>query len=244
LRAVTADQLTALGALRPHQPIHIHVAEQTKEVDDCIAGSGARPIEWLLDHAGVDPSWCLVHATHVTSGELSAIAATDAVVGLCPVTEANLGDGIFPAGAFQAAGGRFGIGSDSNVLIDMTDELRLLEYGQRLTDRGRNRLAGGSGRSTADSLFNTAVLGGSQALGAGSGIEVGRSADFVSLNSEHPSLYGKAPAQILDAFVFAAGRSAIDSVWRAGTKVVQAGLHRDRQRIIERYKRVYTSLTA
>src|SRR3546814_4237499 len=137
-----------LAPLAEGRPVHIHIAEQMKEVEDCLAWSGARPVEWLLDHAAVDARWCLVHATHITAGETAAMAQSGAVAGLCPITEANLGDGLFPAEAFVAAGGRYGVGSDSNVRIDAAGELRLLEYGQRLARRGRNLLAPGQGRPT------------------------------------------------------------------------------------------------
>jgi formiminoglutamate deiminase len=141
LRAVTPGELEELTAMRPDRPVHIHIAEQEKEVADCLAWSGARPVDWLLDHVAVDERWCLVHATHTTPGELQRIAASGAVVGLCPVTEANLGDGIFNAPEFLAAGGHFGVGSDSNVSICAADELRMLEYSQRLAFRRRNVIA-------------------------------------------------------------------------------------------------------
>lgn len=244
LRAVTSEELRQLEAIAGNRPIHIHIAEQEREVDECVAWSGARPVEWLLGNAPVDRRWCLVHATHVASGELEAIAKSDAVVGLCPVTEANLGDGIFPARAFQDAGGRFGIGSDSNVLIDMTEELRLLEYGQRLQGRGRSRLARGAGTSTGADLFDAALSGGAQALGATAGIAAGQSADLISIDVDHPSIAGKPIELVLDALIFAAGQRAIDCVWRAGTRVVSGGMHRDRQSVVARYKRAYSSLTA
>ena len=140
LRAVTPDELAAVAALADDGPIHIHVAEQMKEVEDCLAWSGARPVEWLLANAEVDRRWCLIHATHMTEAETDRMARSGAVAGLCPITEANLGDGTFPARRFLDAGGRFGIGSDSNVLIGVADELRQLEYSQRLAHRERNVL--------------------------------------------------------------------------------------------------------
>ena len=140
LRAATPEELRAVTALAGDGPIHIHVAEQMKEVEDCLAWSGARPVEWLLANAAVDRRWCLIHATHMTDAETDGIARSGAVAGLCPITEANLGDGIFAAGRFLDAGGRFGIGTDSNVLIGVADELRQLEYSQRLAHRARNVL--------------------------------------------------------------------------------------------------------
>jgi len=244
LRAVTEQELRTLAALRPNAPIHIHIAEQVREVEDCLAWCGTRPVAWLLDHVDVGDRWCLVHATHMTDAETVAVARRQAVAGLCPITEANLGDGLFPARLFRDEGGRFGIGSDSNVLIDMTEELRLLEYGQRLLRRQRNCLADRAGASTGESLYAAAVKGGGQALGCAGGIVPGRPADLVSLDGDHPSLDGKAAERLLDGLIFAAGRSAVDCVWRAGHKVVQGGVHRDRKRIVERYKRAYASLIA
>lgn len=235
LRAVTPEELTALSALRPGTPLHIHIAEQVREVEDCVAWSGQRPVEWLLDHQPVDDRWCLVHATHVAPAEVTGIASSGAVVGLCPITEANLGDGIFPARAFLDAGGRFGVGSDSNVLIDMAEELRLLEYGQRLTQRGRNMLAD-SGASTGASLFAASVAGGAQALGVAGGIAVGVSADLVSLDPAHVSMIGRTRDGWIDALVFAGGRAAIDRVWRHGVCVVAGGRHEAREAIEARYR--------
>jgi formiminoglutamate deiminase len=176
LRAVTREELAAVLALAPDGPVHIHIAEQLREVEDCLAWSGRRPLEWLFEHAEVDARWCLVHATHATAAELQAIAHRRAVVGLCPMTEASLGDGVFPAVAFSDFDGRFGIGSDSNVRLDASEELRLLEYSQRLTHRARNVLAGGPGVSTGRSLFDAALGGGTQALHApqaAAGLRVG-----------------------------------------------------------------------
>src|SRR5581483_1168493 len=170
LRAVTPDELEGVVKIAQGEVIHIHIAEQTKEVQDCLAWSGQRPIEWLLEHQAVDERWCLVHATHATDAEVAGMAASRAVVGLCPITEANLGDGIFPAPPFVAQGGRFGVGSDSNVLLDGAEELRTLEYSQRLAQRARNVLARAEGQSTGRSLFEAALLGGWQALGARAGV--------------------------------------------------------------------------
>ena len=244
LRAVTADELRGLEALAPQGPIHIHVAEQLKEVEDCLAACGARPVEWLLANMQVDRRWCLVHATHMDAEETAAVARSSAVDGLCPITEANLGDGLFPAVAYLAAGGRFGVGSDSNVLIDLAEELRLLEYGQRLTHRGRNALAGGPGGSTGEALFAAAVDGGAQALGVESGIAVGRSADLVSLDGDHPSLAGRTGGAILDSWLFAARRGAIDGVWRRGRKLVERGGHVAGEAIRARYRRTMAQLLA
>jgi formimidoylglutamate deiminase len=242
LRAVTPDQLTALLPLTGG-PVHIHIAEQVKEVDDCLAWSGARPVEWLLDHALVDGRWCLVHATHMTAAETRALAASGAVAGLCPITEANLGDGLFPAAAFLAAGGSYGIGSDSNVLIDASEELRLLEYGQRLAGRARNVMAPAGG-STGAALYKAALVGGAQALGGMAAIEIGAPADFVTLDADHPALIARSGDALLDGLIFSAGRGAIDTVWRRGRKLVERGRHIHREWIAEDYRRTLAAILA
>jgi formiminoglutamate deiminase len=244
LRAVSPAQLRELATLAIGRPAHIHIAEQVKEVDDCLAWSGQRPVEWLLDHAEVDARWCLVHATHMTEAETQGVARSGAVAGLCPITEANLGDGLFRVDTFLDAGGRYGIGSDSNVLIDCAEELRLLEYGQRLTRRARNVMARGAGRSTGADLYAAALVGGAAALGVQGGIAVGLSADIVSLDCQHPALVHRQGDAITDSFVFAAGRSAIDCVWRHGDKLVQSGRHRIRDRAVRDYTGVLERLIA
>ena len=244
LRAVTPGELSALSAMAGTGPVHIHVAEQQAEVSDCLAWSGARPVEWLLGNAAVGPRWCLVHATHVTPQESDALAASGAVVGLCPITEANLGDGLFPASRYVAAGGRWGIGSDSNVLIDGCEELRWLEYGQRLGEQARNVFADQPGASTGGALYRGALLGGSQALGAAAGLAEGNSADFLTLDPGHPSLTGTSEDGWLDGLIFAAGRGAIDGVWRRGSQVVAGGRHLARDQIAARYRTVLARLLA
>jgi formiminoglutamate deiminase len=231
LRAVTPEELRELLPLASSGPVHMHAAEQTGEVEQCLAWSGARPVQWLLDHAGVDSRWCLVHSTHVDESEVTRLAKSGAVAGLCPVTEANLGDGIFPASRYLSAGGRFGIGTDSNVSIGVGDELRQLEYSQRLRDRARN-VVGGSVPSTGRTLFEGALRGGSQSLGvkeAGVGITVGAAADFVSLDADSPALAERRGDALLDSLVFAGARDAIDGVWRAGVKRVSGGRHHARE---------------
>ncbi|HKD23154.1 MAG TPA: formimidoylglutamate deiminase [Rhizomicrobium sp.] len=241
LRAVTPEELARVAALCPSGPIHIHAAEQTKEVDDCLAWSGARPVEWLLGHANVDARWCLVHATHMTADETRRLAASGAVAGLCPVTEANLGDGFFPSTDYLAAGGAFGVGTDSNVLIEAAGELRALEYAQRLVHRARNVLALESGRSTGRKLFDSALSGGAKALGlARTGLAEGASADIVSLDSSDPTYAGRTGDLLLDSWIFAGG--SIDCVWRRGKKVVTGGQHCKRDIIRERALRVIDML--
>ena len=241
LRAVTPEELARVVALAPNGPIHIHAAEQTKEVEDCIAASGTSPVEWLLAHANIDRRWCLVHATHMTEDETKRLAASGAVAGLCPITEANLGDGIFPAVEYLSVHGAFGVGTDSNILIDAAEELRSLEYPQRLKHRGRNVLAPEAGRSTGRALFDGALAGGAQALGQGiTGLKKGASADFVSLNAADPSFAARSGDTLLDSWIFAGG--SIDCVWRRGYKQVTQGRHLKGEIIRERYLRVITRL--
>ncbi|MCK0195879.1 formimidoylglutamate deiminase [Ancylobacter sp. 6x-1] len=236
LRAATAEEIAALLPLTDG-PIHIHVAEQMREVDDCLAWSGRRPVDYLLEHAPVDGRWCLIHATHMTEAETVRLAASGAVAGLCPITEADLGDGIFPAEAFVAAGGRYGVGSDSNVCINAAGELRLLEYSQRLGWRARNVLASHSGASTGRSLFDGALAGGAQALGqGGAGLVAGASADIVSLDLTRAAFAGRQGDVLLDAWIFASRGGGVDCVWRGGEKVVEAGRHRARESIEARFR--------
>ncbi|TIR25451.1 MAG: formimidoylglutamate deiminase [Mesorhizobium sp.] len=242
LRAATPDELNSVAALTPNGPIHIHVAEQVKEVEDCVAWSGQRPVEFLLANARVDSRWCLIHATHMTEAETITMARTGAIAGLCPITEANLGDGTFAAPLFVEHGGRFGVGSDSNVLIGLPDELRQLEYSQRLAHRARNVLAHPGG-SNGRALFDAALDGGSQALGAGSSqIAAGGAADLVSLDAGHPSLAGKTGDAILDTWIFANG-STIDCVWVHGRKQVSGGRHVKREAVAKRFREVMAALS-
>jgi formiminoglutamate deiminase len=236
LRAATQAELEALLKLASAGPVHLHIAEQGQEVADCLAWSGERPVEWLLNRFAVDPCWCLVHATHVSPRELERIARSGAVVGLCPITEANLGDGIFPASALLGLGGRFGVGSDSNVLIDPAEELRLLEYGQRLTTHHRNALAAPGG-STGERLFEEALRGGAQAMGvAPDVIAPGAPATFVSIDADHAAFAESRPEEVLDRWVFAARAPAVDCVWRWGRKVVAGGRHLQRQALVADFR--------
>jgi formiminoglutamate deiminase len=245
LRAVAPDELAAIIPLAEGGPVHIHAAEQTKEVEDCLTWSGRRPVQWLLEHAPLDQRWCLIHATHMTDAEVSAFAKTGAVAGLCPVTEASLGDGIFPAREFLDAGGRFGVGTDSNVLVGVADELRQLEYGQRLKHRARNVLSGGAGRSTGRMLFDGALAGGARALAQPTiGLSPGARADIVTLDATHPSLAGRRGDALIDGWIFAAGGGAIDCVWAGGNKVVEGGQHRLRRSAREGFNAAIRRLLA
>jgi formimidoylglutamate deiminase len=248
LRAVTRETLRAaldgLDALDAQAPVHMHIAEQSSEVRDCIDWSGLRPVEWLLENAAPGPRWCLVHAIHVTEEEARRVAASGAVVGLCPTTEANLGDGVFPAPAYLAAGGAFGIGSDSHVSVSPIEELRWLEYGQRLTLRRRNLLAGGAGtRSVGAFLFKRALAGGAQALARPIGrLEPGARADLIVIDETRPALLGRSDDLLLDALVFAGNENPVTDVMVGGTWVVQAGRHPREDEIFAAYKAAVADL--
>ena len=244
LRAVTPEELAIVAELRRDAPIHIHAAEQIKEVEDCVAWSGLRPIEWLLENQAVDSRWCLIHATHMTPAEVSGLGASGAVVGLCPVTEANLGDGIFAGPTFSDVNGRWGIGSDSNVLIGVADELRQFEYSQRLQSQARNIIAMPN-KSTGRVLFEAALIGGGQAVGQEhkAHIATGAPANLVSLDPSHPALVGRSGDSVLDSWIFAASRPAVDSVWVFGQKRVEAGRHHRREDVARRFNQVIADLS-
>jgi formiminoglutamate deiminase len=238
LRAITPEELAAILPLAGNGPIHIHAAEQRREVQDCLAWSGRRPVEWLLEEAAADNRWCFVHATHMTPEETQHMAAAGVVAGLCPVTEANLGDGIFNGPQFLSCGGRLGIGSDSNVLVSVADELRQLEYAQRLHGHRRNVMSRGDGASTGRALYEAAAHGGSAALGTPAAVLApGSAADLVSLDAANPALLDRRGDRILDAWVFAARANPVDCVWVGGRKWVEAGRHRAREPIVGRYRR-------
>jgi formimidoylglutamate deiminase len=243
LRAVTPDELAAIRPLVGDGPIHIHAAEQRREVEDCLAWSGRRPVEWLLDHVRADGRWCFVHAIHMTEEETQRMAEAGVVAGLCPVTEASLGDGIFNGPYFTACGGRFGVGSDSNVLVGLADELRQLEYAQRLQCGQRNVMTRSEGASTGRSLYEAAAGGGSVALGAPrAALATGAPADIVSLDSRNPALVERHGDQLIDAWIFAARTNPVDCVWVGGQKWVEGGRHRARESIVARYRRSIAGL--
>lgn len=240
LRAVTPEELAAVTALTDG-PIHIHAAEQVKEVEACEQWSGARPVEWLLHNAGVDSRWTLIHATHLNDSETDRLAGSGAVAGLCPVTEANLGDGIFPAERYLAAGGRIATGTDSNIQIDAAYELRSIEYSQRLSLR-RRAILSPEGASVGETLFNAALTGAGQALGVATGIAHGAPADILSLNMDHPSFAGATASTFLDRWIFAGRAGAIDCVWRAGQLQVVRGRHRASEVIANHYHKTLERL--
>ena len=232
LRAVPPDSLRealdGLQAMDAKAPVHIHIAEQIAEVDACLAWSGQRPVEWLLDHAPVDIRWCLVHATHMSADESMRAARTGAVAGLCPSTEANLGDGIFDAASWLQGGGRWGVGSDSHACVNAAEELMLLEYSQRLATRQRNVLVTAEQPSVATAMTLAAVAGGAQASARPvAGLAAGQQADLLVLDAQHLLLRDlPSPEAMLSAHVFASHRqSALLQVWVGGRLKVQSGRH-------------------
>ncbi len=242
LRATAPDDLSALLAAAPTGPVHIHIAEQPREVAEIRGWLGARPVEWLLANAAVDRRWCLVHATHMTAAETVALAGSGAVAGLCPITEANLGDGAFKGPDYLANGGAFGLGSDSNIRISMVEELRMLEYSQRLRDGARNVLVSGAG-SVGAALYLGAAVGGAQALGRDAGqISVGALADLLAINRETPALCALNDNQLLDGLVFAAGDNVVTDLWSAGRHCVQNGKHVARAQIEAKYRRAIADI--
>lgn len=265
LRAVPEDAMTAVlagihalpesrgGLAGSMMPIHIHIAEQIGEVQDCLAVRNARPVEWLLDHAPVDSRWCLVHATHIDEKELSRLAATGATVGLCPTTEANLGDGLFPLKDWLDAGGIIGIGSDSHISISPVEELRWLEYGQRLITRHRNIASSEAEPSTATVLYGSVLHGGANASRMPIGYfmggkpelpSVGNRADLLVLDETSPLLAGRDESNLLDTWIFAGNSNLVRDVMVNGDWVVRDFQHRDEARIAARYRAVIARLHA
>ena len=238
LRAATIEEIRELQTLDFDGPVHIHIAEQMKEVEDSLAFSGKRPVEYLLENSNADGRWCFIHATHMTDAETIAMAGRGVVAGLCPITEANLGDGFFQAPLFLDHGGAISIGSDSNVQIGVAAELRQLEYSQRPLHRARNVIAT-KGRSTGRTLFDESIAGGGGALMHEVGIAAGMPADFVSLKPVFDA--GYRGDQILDSWVFGEGMR-VDGVWSHGVKVVSEGRHRERDRIGSRFAGVMRAL--
>lgn len=247
LRAVTLAELreavAMIDTLDAQAPIHLHIAEQEAEVNACLQFTGARPVRWLLDELAVGPRYCLVHATHMDADESARLAATGAVVGLCPTTEANLGDGIFAGETYLRAGGRFGIGSDSNVCVDPFEELRVLEYSQRLQHRRRNVLCSGPNQSVGRALFTAALRGGAQAAGQPtSELAAGRRADLLVLDETDASLLEHTDDTVLDAAIFGPGRNLVRDVLVAGRWVVRDRHHPQADAARERYRAVLKRL--
>lgn len=263
LRAVPEDAMNAvldgIAKLAPSRggtpssmmPIHIHIAEQIGEVQDCLAVRNARPVEWLLDHAHVDARWCLVHATHVDKSELERLAVAGAVVGLCPTTEANLGDGLFPLKDWLDTGGTIGIGSDSQISVSPVEEMRWLEYGQRLVTRHRNISASETEPSTGAVLFKANLLGGARASGMPIGLlqggdanlpSVGHRADLLVLDDHSALLAGRDQSNLIDSWIFSGNSSLVRDVMVNGEWVVRDFRHRDEARIASRYRAVIARL--
>ena len=242
LRAVGVEALTAAAGLVPGAPLHLHIAEQIAEVSEVLATHGATPVKWLLEIMDVGPEWCLIHATHMNPAETQGLAQSGAVAGLCPITEANLGDGIFDGARFAEAGGRWGIGSDSNVRIALAEELRTLEYTQRLAVRQRCVLAPPGG-STGRALYAAALAGGAQALGRPSGaLAPGLWADMVALDAGTLALAGQSGDGVLDAWIFAGDDRLVRHLWSAGRAVVRDGRHIAGEAVERRYRAVLAEL--
>src|SRR4029079_12619339 len=247
LRAVEpgqwAELVAGVHAIDSAAPIHIHCAEQVKEVEDCVQWSGRRPLEWLLEKMPMDARWCVVHATHRTSEETQALAASCATAGLCPSTEANLGDGVFPLLAYRRAGGRYGIGGDSCVSRDPAEELRLLEYSQRLAHRRRNLVVGERTQAVGTTLWREACAGGATALGRSMGvIQPGYRADFVVLRGDSPDLAARRGDAIANTLVLSGPRDLVGEVMVGGKWVVRDGRHPQRRRAATRFRRAVARL--
>ena len=245
LRAVPEVAMREVVAALPGDArIHIHVAEQIGEVQDCIALRGARPVEWLLANVDIDPRWTLVHATHLIDAEVVGIARSGATVAICPTTEANLGDGLFPLRAYLDAGGAWGIGSDSQISVSPIEELRWLEYGQRLLTRHRNIAVRADSPSVGETLLRSTLASGANATGHAIGNSVdGDCADWIVLDSDAPQFAGMTAADAVDRWIFSGNRNLVRDVFVAGTQVVAGGVHRQREAIAQRYRTAIASLS-
>ena len=242
LRAVAPDALRDLARLAGTRPLHMHLAEQNAEVEEVQAALGGRPVEWMLGQGLTGPKWCFIHCTQMLEHETNGLAASGSVAGLCPITEANLGDGTFDGVRWLNAGGAIAVGSDSNVRISLAEELRSLEYSQRLRDRSRAALAGAD-RSTGRALFDAVIAGGAQAAGRQTGaIAEGHLADLLALDDTHPDLIARSPDQCLDSFVVAGAGGMITDVWSGGRHRVRQGRHVMHDEIAKAYKAVLADL--
>lgn len=249
LRAVSHSQLDQIvplmRSLDPSAPIHIHIAEQLQEVEDCIDFYGQRPVEWLLANQSLDKHWCLIHATHLTSQEVKGLAVSGAVVGICPTTESNLGDGIFPTEDYLSLNGRLAIGSDSHIAVNVADELRSLEYAQRLTAHRRAVLTSADCSSVGQYLYQKASLDGALTVNQNVGeLAVGKRADLIVLDDQHPSLYAKQESTLLDSAIFATEKLPVKDVMVAGEWQIKNGFHPQQDLIKESYFKVMDKLTA
>lgn len=244
LRAVSREGLNSALAVSKGSPFHIHVAEQTAEVDEIEAAWGARPVQWLLDNHDVCENWCLIHCTQMQPTETAGLAATGAVVGLCPITESSLGDGIFDGAHYQKQGGAWGVGSDSNIRISLSEELRALEYSQRLRDRGRAIFAE-TDRSTGRVLLDSALMGGARAMQRNTGVlATGHVADLLALDSTHSNMIAVSDDGWLDSWIFSGDDTLVTDVWSAGRHVVNEGRHFKHDEIRQRYDQTMRAVTA
>ena len=244
-RAVTAELLkTVIGGIESEAPIHAHVAEQVKEVDDCLAWCGRRPVDFMLDNFDVSRRWTAIHATHMSEDETIRLAHSGAIAGLCPTTEANLGDGIFPGVRYLKADGAIAIGSDSHISVSPAEELRMLEYSQRLRDLTRNALATGPGQSTGRSLYEAALKGGAASMAQPVGaIAVGYRADITVLDDDYPALAGRSRDEALDTWIFSAGNAAVKHVFAGGKPVVRDRHHINEDAIAGKFRSAVKRLT-
>lgn len=247
LRATNVASFSEIldSGLSSNHPVHMHIAEQIKEVEDCFAWSGATPVDYCLDNFAVGETWCLIHATHMTELETLRLASSGAVAGICATTEANLGDGFFNARQYLEAGGRMGIGSDSHISTSPIEELRWFEYGQRLKHNSRNQLSGGFKCSTGETLFGLVVAGGAQACAHNSGeIAVGKRADFIILDDSSPILAGREKNEILDSWIFSGNRNSVSDVYVGGQHVIRDGVHAQQELIEQRFRAVLHDLNS
>lgn len=246
LRAVTPELLReVIAAIPPQAPIHVHVAEQVKEVQDCLAFSGLRPVEMLMRHFELSARWTAIHATHMTPQETQALAKSGAIAGLCPTTEANLGDGIFPAVHYMGQRGAIAVGSDSHITVSPAEDLRALEYSQRLRDLTRNALAGGPDRSTGRTLYDAASKGGAASLCQPVGaIAPGRRCDITVLDDAHPLLMGRVRDAALDTWIFSGGNALVKDVFVAARHVVQERRHITEEKIARSFRAALGRLAA
>jgi formimidoylglutamate deiminase len=249
LRAVNKDALisaiTHVRGLDKQAPIHIHIAEQQKEVDDCLAHYGKRPVQWLLDNIALDQHWCLIHATHLDEQERKGIIAAQAIAGICPTTEANLGDGIFPTTEFLAEQGTIAIGSDSHISVNPIEELRWLEYAQRLIRQQRAVLASKGQASVGQNLWQQAAMGGAQSTNSNTGcLAIGKQADLLVLDSEQTKLFANTRQHLLDSVIFASQQNIVNDVMVNGAWVIKDKQHKDQQQTSNNFAKLLLRLSA
>jgi len=249
LRAVDKPSLAQavkhVRSLDNKAPVHIHIAEQQKEVDDCLAHYGQRPVEWLLNNAQLDEQWCLIHATHINEQERQGIVASKAIAGICPTTEANLGDGIFPTTEFLAEKGTIAIGSDSHISVNPVEELRWLEYAQRLIKQQRAILATENEASVGRNLWQQAALGGAQSTNSNTGeLAIGKQADLLVLNTSKVVLFAHDDQHLLDSMIFASQQNMVNDVMVNGHWVIKAGSHQLEKKSEQAFSLLLASLSA